>query len=102
MNERRAIMSRPITATALLLFVFAGLTAAQDRASFTVRTASAARGQKAPGTIEAPPGSDAAFSIPVEAFAGSKLGRALAVSARPHGPPDPSVIRAPELLINLN
>jgi hypothetical protein len=42
-----ANMSRLITATAFLLFVLAGLATAQDRTTFTVGTATAARGQKA-------------------------------------------------------
>ncbi len=64
-------MSRLITAAGLaLLFVISAT--AQDRATFTVGNATAARGQKATGTIEVPAGSDAALSIPVAVFHGAK------------------------------
>src|SRR5258707_3163343 len=102
MNERRSIMSRPITATALLLFVFAGLTAAKDRASFTVGTATAARGQKATGTIEVPAGSDAALSIPVAVFHGAKPGPVLAIVAGSHGTEYTSIIALEKLIGLLN
>src|SRR5258707_3144653 len=102
MNERRSIMSRPITATALLLFVFAGLTAAKDRASFTVGTATAARGQKATGTIEVPAGSDAALSIPVAVFHGAKPGPVLAIVAGSHGTEYTSIIALEKLITTLN
>ncbi len=95
-------MSRPITATALLLFAFAGLTAAQDRASFTVGTATAARGQKATGTIEVPAGSDAALSIPVAVFHGAKPGPVLAIVAGSHGTEYTSIIALEKLITTLN
>ena len=43
-------MPRLITAAAILALVFASLTAAQDRAIFTVGTATAARPARAPVT----------------------------------------------------
>jgi uncharacterized protein len=95
-------MSRLISATALLLFVFAGLTAAQDRATFTVGTATAARGQKATGTIEVPAGSDAALSIPVAVFHGAKPGPVLAVVAGSHGTEYTSIIALEKLITTLN
>src|SRR5258708_6068505 len=102
MNERRAIMSRPISAKMLLVFVFAGLTAAQDRASFTVGTATAARGQKATGTIEVPAGSDAALSIPVAVFHGSRPVPVLAIVAGSHGTEYTSIIALEKLITTLN
>jgi hypothetical protein len=76
-------MTRLITVAGLtLLFVISA--AAQDRVTFTVGTATAARGQKATGTIEVPAGSDAALSIPVAVFHGAKPGPVLAIVA-PHG-----------------
>ena len=54
-------MHRTVIAVLLLL----GLTAlafSQDRATFTVGTASAGRGQKAAGTIEVPAAADAALT----------------------------------------
>ncbi|HXM36601.1 MAG TPA: hypothetical protein VN920_15510, partial [Pyrinomonadaceae bacterium] len=73
-------MRRFITIVIGLACVFVSLSAAQslaqaqtrDRASFTVGTATAARGQKATGTIEVPAGSDAALSIPVAVFHGAR------------------------------
>ncbi len=95
-------MSRLISATVLLVFVFAGLTAAQDRASFTVGTATAARGQKATGTIEVPAGSDAALSIPVAVFHGARPGPVLAIVAGSHGTEYTSIIALEKLITTLN
>ena len=72
-------MFRLITVTFLAAFVLVGMTAAQDRKTFTVGTATAARGQKATGTIEVPAGSDAALSIPVAVVHGAKPGPVLAL-----------------------
>ena len=72
-------MSRLIAAIGLT-FILVNLITAQDRATFTVGTATAARGQKATGTIEVPAGSDAALSIPVAVFHGAK---STALSAQP-------------------
>src|SRR5216683_7756262 len=98
LKKRRANMSRLISATVLLVFVFAGLTAAQDRASFTVGTATAARGQKATGTIEVPAGSDAALSIPVAVFHGPWPGPVLALVAGAHGTEYASIIALEKLI----
>jgi predicted deacylase len=102
--EVGANMSRLISATALLIFVFvfAGLAAAQDRASFTVGTATATRGQKATGTIEVPAGSDAALSIPVAVFHGAKPGPVLAIVAGSHGTEYTSIIALEKLITTLN
>src|SRR5216117_1125485 len=95
-------MSRLMTATVLLVFIFSGLTAAQDRATFTVGTATAARGQKAAGTIEVPAGSDAALSIPVAVFHGAKPGPVLALVAGAHGTEYTSIIALEKLIGTLN
>jgi uncharacterized protein len=95
-------MSRPISAIALLVFVFAGSIAAQDRKTFTVGTATAARGQKATGTIEVPAGSDAALSIPVAVFHGAKPGPVLAIVAGSHGTEYTSIIALEKLINTLN
>jgi predicted deacylase len=100
--KRGERMSRLITATVLLVFVFAGLTAAQDRKTFTVGTATAARGQKATGTIEVPAGSDAALSIPVAVFHGAKPGPVLAIVAGSHGTEYTSIIALEKLITTLN
>jgi uncharacterized protein len=93
---------RLITATALLLFVLVALTAAQNRATFTVGSATAARGQKATGTIEVPAGSDAALSIPVAVFHGAKPGPVLALVAGAHGTEYTSIIALEKLIGMLN
>lgn len=95
-------MLRLITATMVLLFMPAALTAAQDRATFTVGTATAARGQKATGTIEVPAGSDAALSIPVAVFHGAKPGPVLAIVAGSHGTEYTSIIALEKLITTLN
>ncbi len=76
--------------------------AAQDRPSFTVGTAKAARGQKANGVIEVPAGSDAALSIPVTVVHGAKPGPVLAVVAGSHGTEYASIIAQEKLIGRLN
>src|SRR5437667_8049140 len=76
--------------------------AAQDRPSFTVGTATAARGQKAPGVIEVPAGSDAALSIPVAVFHGAKPGPVLALVAGAHGTEYTSIIALEKLIRTLD
>jgi predicted deacylase len=95
-------MLRFITATFFVAFVFVGVTAAQDRKTFTVGTATAARGQKATGTIEVPAGSDAALSIPVAVFHGAKPGPVLALVAGAHGTEYTSIIALEKLIATLN
>ena len=95
-------MSRLITAAALVGLLFVSLAAAQDRQTFTVGTATAARGQKATGTIEVPAGSDAALSIPVAVFHGAKPGPVLAIVAGSHGTEYTSIIALEKLITTLN
>jgi predicted deacylase len=77
-------------------------TRAGDRATFTVGTATAARGQKATGTIEVPAGSDAALSIPVAVFHGAKPGPVLALVSGAHGTEYTSIIALEKLITTLN
>jgi uncharacterized protein len=95
-------MPRLITAAALVALVFVSFTAAQDRKTFTVGTATAARGQKATGTIEVPAGSDAALSIPVAVVHGAKPGPVLALVAGSHGTEYTSIIALEKLITTLN
>jgi predicted deacylase len=95
-------MPRLITAVAILALVFVCPAAAQDRVTFTVGTATAARGQKATGTIEVPAGSDAALSIPVAVFHGAKPGPVLAIVAGSHGTEYTSIIALEKLITTLN
>jgi predicted deacylase len=94
-------MSRLI-ATVTLVFLFFGLSAAQDRKTFTVGSATATRGQKATGTIEVPAGSDAALSIPVAVVHGAKPGPVLALVAGAHGTEYTSIIALEKLIGMLN
>jgi uncharacterized protein len=88
--------------TAILSFVFVGAAYAQERMTFTVGTATAARGQKASGKIEVPAGSDAALSIPVAVFHGAKPGPVLAIVAGSHGTEYTSIIALEKLINTLN
>jgi predicted deacylase len=93
-----------------LLLLLAGLMAAQAQAqprtkesrTFTVGTATAARGQKATGTIEVPAGSDAALSIPVAVFHGAKPGPVLALVSGAHGTEYASIIALEKMIGMLN
>jgi hypothetical protein len=76
--------------------------AAQAQGTFTVGTASAARGQKATGTIEVPAGVDAGLSIPVAVFHGAKPGPVLAIVAGSHGTEYTSIIALEKLIATLN
>ncbi len=73
---------------------------AQDRATFSIGTATAARGQKVTGTIEVPAAGDAALSIPVAVVHGTKPGKVLALVSGAHGTEYASII-ALEWLIAL-
>src|SRR3989441_8639654 len=96
-------MPRLIAAIGLALVLMGSISApAQDRATFTVGTATAARGQKATGTIEVPAGSDAALSIPVAVFHGAKPGPVLAIVAGSHGTEYTSIIALEKLITTLN
>jgi hypothetical protein len=67
-----------------------------------VGTATAARGQKATGTIEVPAGVDAALSIPVAVFHGANPGPVLAIVAGSHGTEYTSIIALEKLIATLN
>jgi predicted deacylase len=86
----------------LVLVVFAASLSAQarpgERATFTVGTAKAARGQTVTGTIEVPAGSDAALSIPVAVAHGAQPGPVLALLAGAHGTEYASIIALERLI----
>src|SRR6266550_6751448 len=94
-------MQRLLAALGLALILTATLSA-QNRATFTVGTATATRGQKATGTIEVPAGSDAALSIPVAVFHGAKPGPVLALVSGAHGTEYASIIALEKLIALLN
>src|SRR5690242_11964261 len=89
-----------------LVFVIAAVCSVflsvEAQTSFTVGTASAARGQKATGTIEVPAGVDAALSIPVAVIHGAKPGPVLAIVAGSHGTEYTSIIALEKLIAMLN
>jgi predicted deacylase len=95
-------MTRLITAAIGLAIVLASLAAAQEGMTFTVGSASVARGQKATGIIEVPAGSDAATSIPVAVFHGAKPGPTLALVSGAHGTEYASIIALEKLIGLLN
>src|SRR5690349_1111769 len=88
-----------VIAVALVCVDFA---AGQERRTFTVGSATAARGQKATGTIEVPAGTDAALSIPVVVVHGEKPGPVLALVAGSHGTEYTSIIALEKLIAMLN
>ena len=90
-------MHRTLTPFFLLLALTA-TAFSQDRATFTVGTAAAARGQKASGAIEVPAGADAALSIPVVVVHGSKPGPVLALVSGAHGTEYASIIALEKLI----
>jgi len=95
-------MSRFVLVAVLFVCGLVGSVAAQNRASFTVGTATATRGQKATGTIEVPAGVDAGLSVPVAVFHGAKPGPVLAIVAGSHGTEYTSIIALEKLIATLN
>jgi predicted deacylase len=95
-------MLKQLTVVAALILFLTSLSAAQDRKTFTVGTASATRGQKVTGTIEVPAGVDAALSIPVAVIHGAKPGPVLALVAGSHGTEYASIIALEKLIAQLN
>jgi uncharacterized protein len=73
---------------------------ADPHPTFTVGTATAARGEKAFGAIRVPAGVDAGYDIPVTVIHGARLGPVLAVVSGAHGTEYASVL-AVESLIDL-
>src|SRR5881394_2474978 len=95
-------MSRFLMVAVLFVCGLLNLSAAQDRKTFTVGSATATRGQKATGTIEVPAGVDAALSIPVAVVHGAKPGPVLAIVAGSHGTEYTSIIALEKLIGMLN
>ena len=91
-------MRRAIIGLISAVLAFNSLGVAQDRATFTVGTASAARGQKVSGAIAVPAGVDAATSIPVVVVNGAKPGPVLALVSGAHGTEYASIIALEKLI----
>src|SRR3989441_10611157 len=85
-----------------LTLVLISTVSSQNRATFTVGTATAVRGQKATGAIEGPAGTDAALSIPVAVFHGARPGPVLALVSGAHGTEYASIIALETLIGMLN
>jgi predicted deacylase len=99
-------MKRPFTRTiALVVVVLApALVAGQPidrRATMKVGTVTVTRGQKAGGTLEVPPGSDAATHIPVVVVHGVRPGPALALVAGAHGTEYSSIVALERMIDQL-
>lgn len=78
-----------------------GLVRAQPsdaRQTFSVGTATAARGARATGVIHVPPGSDPGYDIPVAVIHGAHPGPALAVVSGAHGTEYASIIAVETLM----
>ena len=91
-------MRRVIIGLISAILAFYSLGVAQDRAMFTVGTASAARGQKVSGAIAVPAGVDAATRIPVVVVNGAKPGPVLALVSGAHGTEYASIIALEKLI----
>lgn len=76
--------------------------AAQERTTFRVGTAAAARGQKVAGAIEVPAGVDPALTIPVVVAHGTHPGPVLAVVAGAHGTEYASIIAVERLIATID
>ena len=95
-------MSRAFIASALTILTVSSFAFAQDRATFSVGTATARRGQKVTGAIVVPAGVDAATSIPVAVVHGAKPGPVLALVSGAHGTEYASIIALEKLIAILN
>lgn len=93
---------RKLIAAVGLALMLTSFGAAQDRKTFTVGTATAARGQKVTGLIEVPAGSDGPLAIPVAVVHGSKAGPVLALVAGSHGTEYASIIALEKLIARLD
>lgn len=84
----------------ITIVAFSFLAHAQE--TFTVGTATAARGKKVAGTIEVPAGVDAALSIPVVVANGARPGPVLALVSGLHGTEYASIIALEKVIERLD
>jgi predicted deacylase len=75
---------------------------ADPRASFSVGTAKAARGQKSTGVIAVPAGVDAGTNIPVAVVHGARPGPVLALVAGAHGTEYASIVALEKMIAMLD
>jgi predicted deacylase len=95
------MVARSIWLALFLVSTAAASAQDRDRPSFSVGTATAARGQTATGVIEVPSGSDAALAIPVAVVHGVRPGPVLALVAGSHGTEYASIIALEQLIARL-
>jgi predicted deacylase len=95
-------MARTFRSLVTLLAALALVAVAQEKATFTVGTATASRGQTATGVIQVPAGVDAALDIPVAVLHGAKPGPVLALVAGLHGTEYASIIALEKLIGKLD
>jgi uncharacterized protein len=95
-------MRRAIVCSGVVILTLIGDVGAQDRATFSVGTATANRGQKVTGAINVPAGVDAATSIPVVVVHGARPGPVLALVSGAHGTEYTSIIALEKLIGALN
>lgn len=94
---------RPARAVAFVLFaLLAASGRAQESATFTVGNATAARGKRALGSLEVPPGPDAGLNIPVAVLHGAWPGPVLAIVSGLHGTEFASILAVERLIDRLD
>ncbi len=92
-------LARTCSAALALLFTLSAVSAAQDpHPTFSVGTATAARGQRAYGVLTIPAGSDPATDIAVAVLHGAHPGPTLAIVSGAHGTEYTSIIAVEQLI----
>src|SRR5262245_49799943 len=86
----------------LMVCVAAAASAQDTRATFSVGSATAQRGQKAYGVLKVPAGVDAGYDIPVAVVHGARPGPVLAVVAGSHGSEYTSIVAVQQLISGTN
>src|SRR5262245_50088080 len=90
---------RRLATGVVLLVIAAPLTVAQDtRATFSVGSATATRGQTVRGVIKVPAGVDAGYDIAVAVVHGARPGPVLAIVAGSHGTEYASIVAVARLI----
>ena len=87
-----------LLAAAFLVGADAAPRSVQAGSTFTVGTATAARGQKAFGVIHVPAGADAGYDIPVAVVHGARPGPVLAIVSGAHGTEYASIVAVEQLI----
>src|SRR5712692_10175217 len=91
-------MMRSTIGVAVGLLCAASALAQDARATFSVGTATATRGQLARGVLKVPAGSDAGYDIAVAVLHGARPGPVLAIVSGAHGTEYASIIAVQQLI----